>query len=312
MSDSSAENVLRNVGLSAAYIVTSGAMILYNAKILKEVHPYPALLTTGHMVFSGGLSVALVKLGPEYLPSFLPADFVALPPNLTRDVYVRAVMPIAGLQGLSLWLSNMAYLFISVSLIQMIKASNTVWTYLWTVPLGLTTFSTSKTVNLAVIGGGVAMACNGAVSGSVTGMAIGLAGITIEAGRLALVQLLLQKRGLKLSPITTLYYLAPTTVPVLLACALIKGEVGALWRAGWTFPLWMMLSNMLLAFSLNFVGLLVIRRMSAIAYVLSGIVKDIGLVSMGALLWGEVVTAQQIIGCARPAARARDSEPSGA
>ena len=74
----------------------------------------------------------------------------------------------------------------------------------------------------------------------------------------------------------------------------------------------MMLSNMLLAFSLNFVGLLVIRRMSAIAYVLSGIVKDIGLVSMGALLWGEVVTAQQIIGCARPAARARESEPIGA
>ena len=296
MSDSNVENLLRNVFLSAAYIVTSGAMILYNAKILKEVHPYPALLTTGHMVFSGGLSVALVKLGPEYLPSFLPADFVALPPNLTRDVYVRAVMPIAGLQGLSLWLSNMAYLFISVSLIQMIKASNTVWTYLWTVPLGLTTFSTSKTVNLAVIGGGVAMACNGAVSGSVAGMTIGLAGIMIEAGRLALVQLLLQKRGLKLSPITTLYYLAPTTVPVLLACAVLKGEVTALAAAGWTFPMWMMLSNMMLAFSLNFVGLLVIRRMSAIAYVLSGIVKDIGLVSMGALLWGEVVTAQQIFG----------------
>ena len=78
MSDSNVENLLRNVFLSAAYIVTSGAMILYNAKILKEVHPYPALLTTGHMVCSGGLSVALVKLGPEYLPSFLPADFVAL------------------------------------------------------------------------------------------------------------------------------------------------------------------------------------------------------------------------------------------
>ena len=60
MSDSNVENLLRNVFLSAAYIVTSGAMILYNAKILKEVHPYPALLTTGHMVFSGGLSVALV------------------------------------------------------------------------------------------------------------------------------------------------------------------------------------------------------------------------------------------------------------
>lgn len=290
--------VFINVGLSVTYILVSGAMILYNAEILKDIHPYPALLTTGHMLFSGVLSFVLVILGPDYLPSFLPSDLVTLPPNMTKDIYLKAVVPIAGLQGFSLWLSNLAYLFISVSLIQMIKASNTVWTYLWTVPLGLTSFSGKKTLNLAVIGGGVAMACNGAVSGSSVGMAIGLAGIMIEAGRLAMVQLFLQKRGLKLSPITTLYYLAPATVPVLLGCAFFKGEVHQLMEKGWNFPIWMMLSNMLLAFSLNFVGLLVIRRMSAIAYVLSGIVKDICLVTMGAVLWGEIVTGQQIIGYA--------------
>ena len=38
----------------------------------------------------------------------------------------------------------------------------------------------------------------------------------------------------------------------------------------------------------------VIKRMSAIAYVLSGICKDILLVSGGALIWGEVVTLQQV------------------
>ncbi len=32
--------------------------------------------------------------------------------------------------------------------------------------------------------------------------------------------------------------------------------------------MWMMLSNMLLAFSLNFIGMVVIKRMSAVAYVL--------------------------------------------
>jgi hypothetical protein len=30
--------------------------------------------------------------------------------------------------------------------------------------------------------------------------------------------------------------------------------VSALFAAGWHFPLWMMLSNQLLAFSLNFIG----------------------------------------------------------
>ena len=31
-------------------------------------------------------------------------------------------------------------------------------------------------------------------------------------------------------------------------------QVSALFAAGWHFPLWMMLSNQLLAFSLNFIG----------------------------------------------------------
>ena len=55
----------------------------------------------------------------------------------------------------------------------------------------------------------------------------------------------------------------------------------------------MMLSNMALAFSLNFIGILVIKRMSAVAYVLSGICKDILLVTLGAVMWNEVVTNQR-------------------
>ena len=75
--------------------------------------------------------------------------------------------------------------------------------------------------------------------------------------------------------------------------AVVKGECSELYRAGWKFPFWMMLSNMVLAFSLNFIGILVIKRMSAVAYVLSGICKDILLVTLGAVMWKEVVTNQR-------------------
>ena len=40
--------------------------------------------------------------------------------------------------------------------------------------------------------------------------------------RLAMMQLLLQRQGLKLSPITALYYIAPAVVPILLTVALAK------------------------------------------------------------------------------------------
>lgn len=291
--------VVINLCFSAAYIACSGCMIMYNATILKGVFPYPALLTTGHMVFSGLLSCALVNceaLGHGWIKDKLPADFLTLPAGMDLAKYKSAILPIAALQGASLWLSNLAYLYIGVSLIQMIKASNTVWTYMWSVPLGLTVWNNEKAFNLGVIGAGVAVAAMGAVEGSPIGMSIQLLGIVVEAARLALVQLLLQRRGLKLSPITALYFIAPAVVPLLLTIAFAKGEVAALFAAGWHFPLGMMLSNQLLAFSLNFIGFTVIARMSAVAYVLSGICKDVLLVSLGAAVWGEVVTGQQVAG----------------
>ena len=151
-------------------------------------------------------------------------------------------------------------------------------------------------MNLAIIGSGVAIAVFGAVDGSVIGMLIQLLGIIVEAARLAMMQLTLQAKGLHLSPITALYYIAPAVIPVLLIVAVVKGELYQLQQEGWDFPLWMMLSNMMLAFSLNFIGILVIKRMSAVAYVLSGICKDILLVTLGAVLWSEVVTMQQLVG----------------
>lgn len=168
--------VLVNLACAAGYIGTSMGMILYNATILKGVFPYPALLTTGHMIFSGGLSALLVHsedLGfGRQIKDSLPPDFLTLPSNMDQARYISSVVPIAALQGASLWLSNLAYLYISVSLIQMIKASNTVWTFLWGLPLGLNPWAPKKALNLAIIGLGVAVAAFGAVEGGALGMAI--------------------------------------------------------------------------------------------------------------------------------------------
>ena len=41
---------------------------------------------------------------------------------MSRDLYLSSVVPIGALYSLSLWLSNSAYIFLSVSFIQMLKA----------------------------------------------------------------------------------------------------------------------------------------------------------------------------------------------
>ena len=47
-----------------------------------------------------------------------------MPPveGMTFDVYLRAIVPIGALFSIVLWLGNTAYLYLSVSFIQMLKA----------------------------------------------------------------------------------------------------------------------------------------------------------------------------------------------
>jgi len=47
--------------------------------------------------------------------------YVAPVEGVTFDVYLRAIVPIGALFSIVLWLGNTAYLYLSVSFIQMLK-----------------------------------------------------------------------------------------------------------------------------------------------------------------------------------------------
>ena len=58
--------------------------------------------------------------------------------------------------------------------------------------------------------------CAGELNFIVIGVVLQMCSICTESTRLVLVQILLQRRGLKLNPITTLYYIAPCCFTFLL------------------------------------------------------------------------------------------------
>lgn len=61
------------------------------------------------MAFCSAIAFALVK-----------GSWVA-PADMSRHMYMRAVVPISALYAATLWLGNAAYLYLSVSFIQMLK-----------------------------------------------------------------------------------------------------------------------------------------------------------------------------------------------
>ena len=108
-----ASQVLLNLIYVSIWIGLSGTVILYNKWILAYYgFPYPIALTIWHMTFSSGLAFAVVRLG--YVEAC----------NMSAETYVKAVVPIGACFAGTLWLGNAAYLYLSVSFIQMLKVGS--------------------------------------------------------------------------------------------------------------------------------------------------------------------------------------------
>lgn len=129
--------------------------------------------------------------------------------------------------------------------------------------------------------------CNaGEVVFVLVGVACQVSSLLFEATRLTLVQLLLQSRGIKLNPITTLYYVAPVcfcflVVPwaVLEAGSLAKHPTPAT-------NLGLVLLSAVAAFALNCSVFLLIGKTSALTMNIAGVVKDIMLIGLSVSLYG--------------------------
>jgi len=125
-------------------------------------------------------------------------------------------LPIAALFMASLWFSNAAYVYLSVSFIQILKAFMPASVYLHGICYGVEgDFSLKKIVVLLIISFGVATASLGEINFSWIGFTFQALGIAAESNRLLLSQKLLQGASFKLNPITTLYYVSPLSASFL-------------------------------------------------------------------------------------------------
>ncbi|GFZ52397.1 hypothetical protein JCM24511_10170 [Saitozyma sp. JCM 24511] len=114
-----------------------------------------------------------------------------------------------------------------------------------------------------------------------------------EACRLVLVQILL--RDIKMDPLVSLYHYAPVClVSIAFVLPFLEGlrPFYALPNLGWH----VLLVNGLMAFGLNVSSVLLIRSSGAVVLSLSGVLKDIVLISLSVVLLGSAFTLQHMFG----------------
>ncbi|KAK4604379.1 hypothetical protein RGQ29_012760 [Quercus rubra] len=289
LSESVVKKVLLSYTYVAIWIFLSFSVIVYNKYILdRKLYnwPFPISLTMIHMSFCSFLAYLLVKV----------FKVVELPSTMTRDLYLKSVVPIGALYSLSLWFSNSTYIYLSVSFIQMLKALMPVAVYSIGVLFKKDSFKSDTMLNMLSISFGVAIAAYGEAKFDSFGVMLQLLAVAFEATRLVMIQILLNSRGISLNPITSLYYVAPCCLVFLCFPWLIMEY--PLLRDTSSFHLDFVIfgTNSLCAFALNLAVFLLVGKTSALTMNVAGVVKDWLLIAFSWSVIKDTVTPINLFG----------------
>ncbi|CAH8348526.1 unnamed protein product [Eruca vesicaria subsp. sativa] len=262
------------------YIALSSGQIFFNKWVLssKEINfPYPLGLTLLHMIFSSVLCFLLTKV----LKIFKVEE------GMTLEIYVTSVIPIGAMFAMTLWLGNTAYLYISVSFAQMLKAIMPVAVFVLGVAAGLEMMSCRMLLIMSIISFGVLVASYGELNINWIGVVYQMGGVVGEALRLIFMEILVKRKGIKLNPISLMYYVSPCSALCLFLPWIFLEKSKMEGNDTWDFHFVVLTLNSLCTFALNLSVFLVISHTSALTIRVAGVVKDWVVVLVSALLFAD-------------------------
>jgi hypothetical protein len=225
--------------------------------------------------------------------------------DIDQGLVLRILLPIACCFGAQLVLSNVALVHSSVAFLQMMKQSNVVLVYLFSLTLALEEFSWRRVAVLVFIVLATALTIRGEVRFSAFGCTIQGVSMLCESMKLTLQSYSLSSTGRRLDALTYVMLVSPLVFLVLSCLSLfifiaLPSTPEALSLPQWPVlrsHFWLLLGNALLAFCMNVVHALFMKNSSAITFILTGVLlKDILIVLAGSVLLGDPISSMQVWG----------------
>jgi len=268
------------------WIVLSSSVIIYNNYLYNTLNfRYPVFLVTFHLGFAAA-GTRLLQRTTRLLDG--TKDI-----HLTKDMFIRSILPIGLLFSGSLILSNTAYLYLSVAYIQMLKAFTPVAILLISWSFRIQEPNRKLAVIVFMISFGVALASHGELHFNLIGFLTQTAAVAFEASRLVMIQLLLH--GLKMDPLVSLHYYAPVCALINLAILPLTEGFAPFYELARIGPV-ILLSNAAIAFGLNVAAVFLVGAGSGLVLTLAGVFKDILLITGSVLIFSSSITPLQIFG----------------
>jgi hypothetical protein len=275
----------------SSWFFLSGGLTVFNKWVFVDTggnFPYVSILSWFHMASATVLTRALRYFRPDFFPA------VEAKSHETRNI-MKLVLPVAILQSFVLVLGNSAYLYLSVSYIQMIKAAMPAMVFIISCLMRIESFSVKETIFLLLIGAGVGGCSHGEALFSWTGFGFQMASFCLEACRLILLKTMLSSGTVApLDPLSGLYFLAPLNALCLtLPMALEARHVGFEQILDLRF---VFVSNCLTAFALNIAGVCFMSMASAVQFAVVGLLKDFTLIVGSTFVFGNMLTREELLG----------------
>jgi len=282
---------------AVVYLGFSTGLIKYNKYLMTDGRfPFTVNLTLGHGAIGSSFLFILRNIKPDSFPSLEdPEKKHAFGVNYL----VKSVGPIAAFFGASLVLSNMAYVYCSVTFLQLMKESNVMIVYILSVAWGSEQFHNVRARVLLCILFSTSMAVEGELAFSLKGFLIQGGSQLCECSKVVLqAALLCASTRQKIDPLSFSLFLQVATFCILSIVLVFTMTVApftetaslADYAAWWPH----LLLNACIALGLNSSIAFFVSNTSGVAAILLGIVKDIFIVLVDVLLSGTPVSSLQM------------------
>eukprot|EP00930_Biecheleria_cincta_P013270 TRINITY_DN11919_c0_g1_i2.p1 TRINITY_DN11919_c0_g1~~TRINITY_DN11919_c0_g1_i2.p1 ORF type:complete len:327 (+),score=76.37 TRINITY_DN11919_c0_g1_i2:66-1046(+) len=280
--------VMEAFGIGACYIAVSCSLITFNKYLMHEDRfPHAKALTATHMSVTLCMSMILYKVAPSLYPTMGKAKD-------NWQTLLKYLVPLGTLFALALYCSNKAYLYSSVAFLQFCKEGNVVIVFAMAVMIGLQAFSWTKVAILSVVVTGCSLCAHGEIHFVWMGFILQLVSQFAECAKNTIGEVVMSGSGLKLDVLTFVLLQAPCSLlPLVVSTALTwQPEIWIAFQAHWA----LILLNALNAFALNVLVATTLKRLSAVAFVIIGIMKDSVVVVLSSAIFGDRISLMQIIG----------------
>lgn len=270
-----------------SWCFVSSFLILLNNYLLHNGFPYPIILSSLGQLMSFVLTLILVASGA-----------LTLSADVDIRLWATSCLPVGMASAATLALGNIAYIYLSVSFIQMLKAGTPVVTMLVLFAAGMDKPRRDLVLSVTMITLGCGLAAKGELAFSWIGFILMLLSETAEALKIVAQQYLLTNHRLRFELHETLLYIAPAAFFWMMFYAAFTEFPAAATSSNITAETLMHLAPLLLlsafmGFFVNFLTLGAVRSTSSLTFKVLGQGKNVAVVLGGIFFFRNVVTELQ-------------------